>query len=210
MNEIRMRNSELWIRIHNTALQRQVRFLFRCHRRPSGTRGPWGHDTELWSGSFSAAQGTASTGGRENRLSKRNRFFIIRIEIWIRKWFSQRLEFIFCINQCCGSGPGGSICFGPPGSGSVCQKYGYGSFYHQAKTVRKPLIPNVLWLFYDFFTSINVPSKSIKQKNLDKVFVGILKVKEENNRSRIRIQWSEEWIHGSGSVPTFHGSRTLV
>ncbi len=36
--------------------------------------------------------------------------------------------------------------FGPPGSGSVGQRYGsgYGSFYHQAKTVRKPLIPTVL------------------------------------------------------------------
>ncbi len=37
--------------------------LFRCHRRPSGTRGSGGHDSELWPGSFSAAQGAASTGG---------------------------------------------------------------------------------------------------------------------------------------------------
>jgi hypothetical protein len=33
---------------------------------------------------------------------------------------------------------------GPPGSGSVSQRYGSGSFYHQAKIVIKPFIPTVL------------------------------------------------------------------
>jgi hypothetical protein len=33
--------------------------------------------------------------------------------------------------------------FGPPGSGSVGQRYGSGSFYHQAKITRKTLIPIV-------------------------------------------------------------------
>ncbi len=43
--------------------------------------------------------------------------------------------------------------FGPPGSGSglINQRYGSGSFYHQAKIVRKPLIPTVLWHLFDFF-----------------------------------------------------------
>ncbi len=48
--------------------------------------------------------------------------------------------------------------FGPPGSGSISQRYGSGSgfgsgsgsFYHQAKIVRKTLIPNVLRLLFDF------------------------------------------------------------
>jgi hypothetical protein len=45
---------------------------------------------------------------------------------------------------------------------------------------------------YDFLSlknDVNVPSKSIKQKNLGKklVFVGILKINDENSRSRIRI-----------------------
>ncbi len=40
--------------------------------------------------------------------------------------------------------------FGPPGSGSTSQRYGSGSFYHQAKIVRKPLIPTVLQLLLDF------------------------------------------------------------
>ncbi len=34
--------------------------------------------------------------------------------------------------------------FGPPESGSISQRYGSGSFYHQAKIVRKTLIPTVL------------------------------------------------------------------
>jgi hypothetical protein len=34
--------------------------------------------------------------------------------------------------------------FGPPGSGSIIQKYVSGSFYHQAKIVRKTLIPIIL------------------------------------------------------------------
>ncbi len=51
--------------------------------------------------------------------------------------------------------------FGP--LGSVSQRYGSGSFYRQAKIVRKPLIPIVLLLLYDFLSSnneLNVPSKS--------------------------------------------------
>ncbi len=34
--------------------------------------------------------------------------------------------------------------FGRPGSGSTSQRYGSGSLYHQAKIVRKTLIPTVL------------------------------------------------------------------
>ena len=45
--------------------------------------------------------------------------------------------------------------FGPPGSGSgpINQRYGSGSgsFYHQAKIVRKTLIPTVLWLLFWLF-----------------------------------------------------------
>ncbi len=43
----------------------------------------------------------------------------------------------------------GSEAVEPPGSGSVNQ-FGSGSSHHQAKIVRKPLIPTVLWLLYDF------------------------------------------------------------
>jgi hypothetical protein len=41
----------------------------------------------------------------------------------------------FFRNQCCGSRPGPNV-FGPPDPGS-------GSLFHQAKILRKPLIPTV-------------------------------------------------------------------
>ncbi len=40
--------------------------------------------------------------------------------------------------------PSDPYVFGPPGSGSVSQRYASGSFYHQAKIVRKTLIPTAL------------------------------------------------------------------
>ncbi len=59
--------------------------------------------------------------------------------------------------------------FGSSGFVSISQRYGsgYGSFYHQAKIVRKTLISTVLWLLYAFLSlknDVNVPSKSNKQK----------------------------------------------
>jgi hypothetical protein len=56
--------------------------------------------------------------------------------------------------------------FRPPGS--VRRRYGYstesgsGSFHHQAKIIRKTLIPTVMLLLYDFLSLknyVNVPSK---------------------------------------------------
>ncbi len=61
--------------------------------------------------------------------------------------------------------------FGPPGSGSNSTRSGSGSFYHQAKIVRKTFIPAVLFLLYNLLSlknNVNVASKSNKQKNLDK------------------------------------------
>jgi hypothetical protein len=49
--------------------------------------------------------------------------------------------------------------------------YGSGSFCHEAKIVRKALIPTVLWLLFDFLSlknDVNVPSKSNKEKKFDK------------------------------------------
>ncbi len=62
--------------------------------------------------------------------------------------------------------------FGPPGSGSVSQRYGSGSFHHQAKIVRK---------------------------TLKKFFVGSLKVSDEN--SRIRIQDPGSLVRGVDPDP---------
>jgi hypothetical protein len=46
---------------------------------------------------------------------------------------------------------------------------------------------------------VNLPSKSKKQKELRKksFFVGVLKVKDENNRIRIRIRTQMSWIHNT-------------
>jgi hypothetical protein len=64
--------------------------------------------------------------------------------------------------------------FRPPrsGSGSISQRYGSrsGSFYHQAKIVRKTLIPTALWLLFNFLSlknDVNVPSKN---KSAEKLF----------------------------------------
>ncbi len=60
-----------------------------------------------------------------------------------------------------------------------------GSVYQQTKIVRKTLIPTVMRLLYDFLSlknDVNIPSKSTKQKNLEKnyFFVDVLKVTDEN------------------------------
>ncbi len=94
--------------------------------------------------------------------------------------------------------------FGPPGSvsGFISQRYvsGSGSFYHQAKIVRKTLIPTAvtsLWLFI-FKNDLNVPSKSKKQKSYKK-------------HSFLLASWrSMTKKAGSGSTPKCHGSATLV
>jgi hypothetical protein len=80
----------------------------------------------------------------------------------------------------------GSDVFGPPGS--VSQRYGSGSFYHQAKIVtsKTTLDTSCYVTFYDFLSLknyVNLPSKSNEQKYF---FVGVLKVSGENNRNRIR------------------------
>ncbi len=95
--------------------------------------------------------------------------------------------------------PSDPYVFEPPGSGSICQRHGSGSFYHQAKIVRKTLIPTVLLLLFDFLSlenDVNVPSKSNKQQKLfltNLFFVGLLKVNGENSR----IPGSISQRHGS-------------
>ncbi len=90
-----------------------------------------------------------------------------------------------------------SYVFEPPGSasGSVRNKYGSGSgsgsFYPQAKIVRKTLISSVLWLLYDF-----------------------LSLKNDKNVPVFRTASESGSVFGSpgsasGSVPKCHGSATL-
>jgi hypothetical protein len=54
--------------------------------------------------------------------------------------------------------PSNPYVFGPSGSGS-------GSFYHQAKVVRKTCIPTVLLLLFDFLSSKINMQKNLFKKN---------------------------------------------
>ncbi len=92
--------------------------------------------------------------------------------------------------------------FGPPGSGSISQRYGSGSgsFYHHAKIVRKTLFSTILEFFglFIFENDVNVPSKSKKQKIVFfyLFFVGILKVNNENSRIRIQDPDPDPLVNG--------------
>jgi hypothetical protein len=58
--------------------------------------------------------------------------------------------------------------FGPPGSGSISQRYGsgYGSFYHQTKIVRKTLIPTASVTSFDFLSLKMMYTKMYLEKVL--------------------------------------------
>ncbi len=64
--------------------------------------------------------------------------------------------------------------FGLPDPDPFSKRFGSGSFYHQAKIGRKNLISTVLYDFLFLKNDVNVPAK--------KLFVGILKVTDENSR----------------------------
>jgi hypothetical protein len=103
---------------------------------------------------------------------------------------------------------------GPPGSRSVIIWKDPDPSIIKQKKVRKTMNSTILRLLWDFLswkTDANVPSKSIKQKNLEKnlFFSGILKVTDE--KSRIRIRKSVVRIQGSesGSVPECQGQYVI-
>ncbi len=92
--------------------------------------------------------------------------------------------------------------FGP--SGSICQRHGSGSFYHQAKIVRKTSIPTVLRLLFDFLSlknDVNVPSKSNKQKNFFKISFLLASWRSMTKIAGSGSIQSEAWIRGSRSTP---------
>ncbi len=73
------------------------------------------------------------------------------------------------------------------------------------------------WLFI-FENDVNVASKSNRQKKIVLKICFLLaswrsmtKTAGSGSRIRIRIHWSEAWIHGSGSgsTPKCHGSATM-
>jgi hypothetical protein len=95
--------------------------------------------------------------------------------------------------------PPDSHVFGPPGSGSgsVSQRYGSGSgsgsFNHQAKKIRKTLIPTALPLLFEFLSlkMMHMYLQKVISKKLFKKLVfcwHLGKVNDENSRIRIRIR----------------------
>ncbi len=78
--------------------------------------------------------------------------------------------------------------FGPPGSGSISQRFGSGSrsWCHQAKIGRKNLIHTILWLLEDF-------KKPHPDTNPDPLVWGI------DPRIEIRIHTKMSWIRNTAS-----------
>jgi hypothetical protein len=121
--------------------------------------------------------------------------------------------------QCCGSGSGsvGSVSFWA----SRIQILHYlfvriririWILPSSSKKSKKILISTVLCLLYDFLSLknyVNIPSKSNKQRILERnlFLLASWKPPDENSRIRIRIHKSVIRI---GSVPKCHGSTTLL
>jgi hypothetical protein len=90
---------------------------------------------------------------------------LVRTEV--RKWF-----FCTVLFSVADPDPNPHV-FGPPGSGSICQSYGFGSgsrsVYHQAKNKKKKPWLQLLcdfFLLFIFENDVNAPSTSNKQKKL--------------------------------------------
>ncbi len=98
--------------------------------------------------------------------------------------------------------------FGPPGFGfgSASQRYGSGPFYHQAKIVRKTLIPTVLWLLFDFLSLKNDENVRYLQKVIsNKTFLTKNSFLLASWRAMVKIAGSG---FESGSIPECQGSAT--
>jgi hypothetical protein len=85
-------------------------------------------------------------------------------------------DFVTILTSVADPDPSDPFDFGPPGSGSISQRHGSRSesFHHQAKIVRKTLIPTALLLLFDFLSlknDVNVPPKSNMKKNFFFIFV---------------------------------------
>ncbi len=79
--------------------------------------------------------------------------------------FCQKTQLSLCFVVFCQKTSVAFFWFPGSGSGTISHRYGSGSFYHQAKIIRKTLIPTVFWLFIFEKNYVNLPSKSTKHKN---------------------------------------------
>ncbi len=110
----------------------------------------WSQDHFLTNWSSYSQKNLKVNQNETDRIIHRSTSFRYRVSQERPRNYERKINFVFgqvrtCSSQCCGYGSGhvGS------GSGSDSQSYGSGSFYHQAKIVKKTLIPTVLWLLYN-------------------------------------------------------------
>jgi hypothetical protein len=110
-------------------------------------------------GTFTGLKRTAVKNKKISRNWKKNQFFFFFLILPLKKlvgfwsWWMD-LNPGSPKSSVADPDPSDPYVFGPPGSGSARQRYGSGSgsFYHQAKIVRKTLIPTVFWLLFDFLS----------------------------------------------------------
>jgi hypothetical protein len=125
-----------------------------------------------------------------------------RKENWI---CSKSINIIYCLLQCSGSGSGsiGVVCFGPPRSGSISQRYGSGipnlltSSKNSEKKLDSSCFVTSLWLL-SLKNDVNEPSKStgtVKSRKIWKKLVFLL----ASCRSKTKIAGS-----GAGSNSQRH------
>jgi hypothetical protein len=125
--------------------------------------------------------------------------------------------------QCCRSGAGsaGSLCFFTWIRNQIHFTQvarSESGFFHQAKIVRKTLIPTVFWLILDFLSSkndVNEPSKSNKQENFftEIVFCWHLEVqwrKQQDPDPLVRGMDPRIRITRNGSGTLKHGLKYLL
>jgi hypothetical protein len=76
------------------------------------------------------------------------------------------------------------------------------------KTLDSYCFATSLWLFLAWKNDVNSKSNKHKKREKNLFFVGVLKVTDE--KSRIRISYSELRFPKSGSVLKYHGSGTQL
>jgi len=104
----------------------------------------------------------------------------------------KRINTLLCVQQCCGLGSGGSICFWAPWIQIRIPlsevRIRIRILLSSSKNCKKTLILIVFWLLYDFLSLknyVNVPPKSNTQKKLEikSFLIGVLKANDEIARS---------------------------
>ncbi len=85
----------------------------------------------------------------------------------------------------------------PPGSGSVSQRYGSGSFHNEAKILRKTWISTALWLLTDFLAMKNDVNVTLTDPDTDPALFGSLLFRQKYG-SEDPDPYQMTWIRNTG------------